>query len=338
MFREFAYKINSFLGKSNEKSHDYFFNAFQIGKESKDGDYILIVPIGEFPNHPTRPHSVERNHIDEIARNLRNSGTMILLDYGHASLWNMAAKAAGWSPNDDLKVDEKGLWIKPFTYTKAGKEAVENGDYLYFSPVYRLETVDKKGRSIGATLHSVGLTNKPVMDLEIDHPATLNADINQEADMKFTKEFLNSLGLPETATAEGVEAAVNAKLQAEAESESAESPSGVGGGEGAVNSGLEARLAALEQQRENDVKAAQSAQAESLVNSALASGKITAQQKTAYLAYAEKDFNACKAELEAIKANSVLPGKMNVPSAGDTAPDNPHKKAASFVNAALGLN
>lgn len=311
----FGLKIN-FFGRKSTKKPNIFFNAFRID-DTDEGKMIKVVPVGSFPNHHDGAHVIEPQQIREMAENIKNGGTDILFDFGHDSIWNSSARAAAWSPKEKAEAREDGLYIQYPTFTKSGMEAIENGEFRYFSPAYLMSAKDKQGRIIGAYLHSVGLTNKPYMDVEIDHVA--NSQIAEETDMKISPEALAKLGLDENAT----EAQINAAILAQsADPEADQEPEGgadsAAAEEAPENSALAAvnsMLQAINQRLDGVEKRftdQDAANAEALVNGAIAAKKIRPAEKDAWLALAKSNFAQAKEQLSAIKANTAGPGRMNI--------------------------
>lgn len=156
----------SFFNKT--KNHDtnlFHSNAIALA-DATDDEWIRIVPIGNFPNHQHGAHEITADHIRQMVENFRNSGTDLLFDIDHQSLTS-ETRAAGWS--GELEVREDGLYAKYPEFTPATRQAIENKEYRYLSPVYALSKTDKKGNKIGAVIDSIGITNRPYMDVEIDH-------------------------------------------------------------------------------------------------------------------------------------------------------------------------
>lgn len=151
----------------NARSPRAFVNAIEVAEQS-DQDWIRIVPVGSFPNHHNGAHDVTTEHIQEMAENFNNSGTDLLYDIDHESLF-LNTRAAGWSA--DVEARDDGLYARYPSFTNFAASAVENREYRYFSPVYFLNARDKAGDRIGAVIDSVALTNRPYMDTEIDHIA-----------------------------------------------------------------------------------------------------------------------------------------------------------------------
>jgi phage I-like protein len=105
------------------------------------------------------------------------------------------APAAGWVKGLNVRADGS-VW-GAVEWTPRGLELVRNREYRYYSPVFLYETETLIIRGIA----SVGLTNKPNLDV-----LALNRE-EKEFDMKFPKQLLDLLGLPEDATTEQVVAA-----------------------------------------------------------------------------------------------------------------------------------
>ncbi|MCF8307249.1 MAG: phage protease [Ignavibacteriales bacterium] len=146
---------------------DIYFNS--IGIPAENPDLIRIVPVGKFPAHTDGGHEVTPENITEMAENLHRSGADILFDFGHESLWNASAAAAGWSAAADAVAKEDGLYIPYPKFAKKAAALIKDDQYRYFSPVYTLSSRDKEGNKTGAALLSVALTNTPYFDSEIDH-------------------------------------------------------------------------------------------------------------------------------------------------------------------------
>lgn len=300
---------NLFNGKrafiNNTKSAKYYLNASVEIPESKDK--IKIVPVGYFPNHQDGAHEVTKKNIDEMVKNIKNSGVDILFDYGHDIFWNPKAIAAGWSPRESAEAREDGLYIDYPTFTVNAQKMVDEKEYRYFSPIYYLAMQNKEGKQIGAVLHSVGLVNKPYMDKEINHIGNsekINSQKINEDNMD--TKLLNFLGLTESAT----EAEVEAKLNSLREKYGLQTDASVDdiftAVEAKINSAatttksLEERVTAIEN-KDADNKV------EALINSAISEGKIKPAEKQIYLNSAKNDFAGTKAVLDSIKVNSAMP-------------------------------
>lgn len=305
------------LWKKNSKSRENFkglyFNQVDITQPGDDG-FIKIVPHGYFPNHPNGAHEVKPNMTKEMVKNFDDRGVQLLFDYDHDSLWYGKTIAAAWSPQLEARKD--GLYCKYPDFTPKASEMIANKEYRYLSPVYRTTTKDKYGKEIGATIHSVALTNDPIMGNEIDHIKNTNS---QEDRIMLSKEALAKLGLTEDATEEQIEEAINAANIVE-ETQDPEPDASAGSAtetEGAdvINSALQNLTKTVnglvERFNKQDANQLQ-ANAEALVNSAISQFKILPRDKEVYLNSALQDYNKTKDLLDKIAVNSVKPGTVEV--------------------------
>lgn len=310
------------------KPAGYFTNAVEI----ESGEWLKIVPVGYFPNHHDGAHQIERRHIDEMKRNFDASKVDLLFDYEHRSLWGQSV-AAGWGK--EVEAREDGLYVKAPEWTARAKEMIEGKEYRYLSPVYRLTTKNKLGIEIGATIISVGLTNTPYFDNEIDGIAN---STSAESDMKFSADFLTRLGLAESATAEQIEEKVNS-LTAGAGDPNGNKPA-AGSPEAAPAEGDKPKAPAAGEAEALParVKPLQDAQqveaaAEALVNSAIAEGRIMPADKAVWINSARVDLPGTTAALQAKPARSAMPGKVGKPAG--TAANSKLDAAADFIRSRM---
>src|SRR5574342_202888 len=120
-----------FKNRGNKNLQGLYFNQVHVSA----GEFIKIVPVGYFPNHPNGAHQIEKRHIDEMAKNFANTKTDLLFDYEHRSLWGDSI-AAGWS--SEVQPRDDGLYVKYPEFTNTAKAKIADREYRYFSPVYRL--------------------------------------------------------------------------------------------------------------------------------------------------------------------------------------------------------
>lgn len=306
MLRHLFTKFNA--PKSSQIPPGYFMNSFEL---NSDQEFIKVVPIGKFPNHHNGAHVIEIRQIEEMAANLKAGGTDILFDFGHESIWSPGARAAGWSPKDDVEVRADGLYIRYPSWTKSGKKAVENADYRYLSPTYRLATEDKEGRQVGAKLHSVALTNRPYMDVEIDHIG------NSEVSPMYSKEFLNSLGLQEGATEEQVLAKIE-ELKANAKPSKPQEPETPEPNTDQPESSNDPVLVELQKINgrldglESAQVAGREAEIEAILNAAVADFRILPADKPTWKIALNSNFEEQKAALHSKPKGSTKPGSLTV--------------------------
>lgn len=291
-----------------------FLNAVEIS----EGDFIRIVPVGKFPAHPDGPHEITFENVQEMADNFTNHGTDLLFDYEHHSLWG-ETKAAGWSAEVEARAD--GLYIKYPDFTKNALQQITDREYRYFSPVYYLEGTGKDGSNLGAVIDSVAVTNRPWMDREIDH---IRNDNLPEESMKYSADYKKELGLAEDATDEQVEAKVNklneiaaegTKLQEPTEKEpeaknDSESESEKSDIEKTIETAVANAMKPISEKVDGLITGNKTEAAETLVNSAIADGKILPADKEVWLNSATGDFTSTKKKLDERKKNSAMPGKV----------------------------
>ena len=321
MFKNF---FNIFTNNKRSAPHEIpegtFINDILIAN-AEPGEWIKIIPIGSYPFHHNGAHDVTREHVDQMVANFKSTDKDLLIDWEHQSLWGNT-KAAGWIT--DIEAREDGLYCKYPDFTKTAKAQIDDREYRYFSPVYKLESINKNGESIGAIVDSVAITNRPYFDNEIDHignsESTGEPDQNEirttpknhSIDMKLNKEALAKLGLDENATEEQVNEAILNSAQPAAEEiieETTEESV-----EAITNSSEEMPQWAkdLNKRFDDQEKANQATQVDALINSAIAEGKILPADKPAWEAKANSDFAGAKKLLDERKKNSAMPAGVIV--------------------------
>lgn len=146
-----------------------------------------IAPIGEFYGSDRDGNAISETLTSESLENLANklneSGKEILCDKDHASVkpgTDKDTEAQGWFSR--FFIDPiKGLmgWLK---LTKSGREAIENREYRFLSPVFSLDDESKTPTN----LHSVAMTNCAALPVE----PILNTE---PKDTEMTKEDIVAL-------------------------------------------------------------------------------------------------------------------------------------------------
>lgn len=153
---------------------------------------VQIAPIGEYVGSDAKgnpiPEKIDAESLQKIADGLNSTETEVLADIDHnASKPGVEkdTKAAGWFHK--FVVDPlKGLFAT-LKLTKHGKELLENREYRYISPTFKL---DKEGKPL--ELHTASLTNLPAFQGYID--PILNTESNMETiTMEMTIEQLKEL-------------------------------------------------------------------------------------------------------------------------------------------------
>ncbi len=289
-------------------------NAARIELDAGGGipEWLRVVPIGDFPNHPDGAHSITGATLDEMARNFSAGSGDLLFDYDHSSIYSGSTRAAGWG--SEIEVRDDGLYVRRPEWTPPAREAITNREWRYLSPVYFFHPTE------GAKLHSVALTNDPYFNRgEIDSignsggPATPPAKTKQSKNIMERDELIQHLGLDKDVSDEDVEAAAKAKSEpAETPKIDAKIDEPSGDGQDTELSALEIRIKQIEDAEKERVENDREAQAEALVDAAVNSGKIRSAEKQVYANAARRDFAGTKKILDERKANSALPGRLEV--------------------------
>jgi phage I-like protein len=318
--------LNSLFVNAKQQTLKYYANSLEIESLTDAGkvsEFIKVVPIGTFPTHPCGAHEITPQHIQEMALNILNSGTDVLFDFGHESLYCMNAEAAGWSPKDSVKAQADGLYIKYPEWTEAGKEKVNGKAFRYLSPVYLFNQTDKQGKEIGAVLHSVGLTNTPYMDTEIDSignsKSNKNFKLNSNGEEEMNPKILAFLGLTPTATEAEITTAIanSAKKYGLPETATLDAIVNAAIDEAKKASAPVTAAEYTTMKTELDAFKANAAvqlkeKAEALVNSAITKGKILPAMKDQFIQDAIKDFTAVEANLNSRADNSAIPPVVKI--------------------------
>lgn len=294
-----------------------------------DSEWVLIVSEGEFLNHHHGPHKVTAEDIASMAAHFETTSTDLLIDYDHASVFQGDTRAAGWST--DLRVTDRGLEMRAPVFTAAAQQMLDEREYRYYSPVYQLEGREKDGSPTGSRLISVAITSLPYFDQhEIDaigNSASGDPDDTTPPDegtpFMEKSELLELLGLPDDATDEQIAEAKKKLKEAQAAAKKAaeEKPDEEAKANSATPeaSDVDARLDRIEQmladRAKADEDADEAAKVETLVNGALASGRIGQHEKALFTNSAKADFEGTKALIEKRDEGSAKPQRMRVNSA-----------------------
>lgn len=312
----------------------YYLNSIPIGAPGEDG-FLKLVPVGYFPNHPDGAHEVTAANIREMFGNFMKSTKTLLFDYEHRSLYG-DTKAAGWSELLEARGD--GLYVKSPDWTPVAAEMVKTKTYRFFSPAYQLAAKDVNGKSIGARIDHIALTNRPVFETEIDF---IRNTKTEESEM-FTKEDLPALrvkyGLPETADEAAIkEAILNGKPAAAAPAAgvktdplAGDDPIANSATGKALISGLAAVTTAVNGLIASSLQATDAA-LEAMVDKAVTEKRILPREKGVYLNSAKADPDGTRKALDAIKPGAVL-GGMTDPSASGNPADSGKPAASTVAN------
>ena len=193
-----------------EKSSYLVAAARGIGAEAPS-EIVLIEPGEMVYTNQSPPARVQHTpeKLKMVAANFKKLNKEVVFDYEHQTLSGDQAPAAGWI-NDLFYDPARGLVAKLKEWTEKAQNYIENKEYRFYSPVIALNYKDSKtGENIGPVLHSVGLTNDPLMYwLE-----PLTAKAGKEKDMDKLK-LIAKLGLAPNATDEEIDTALDGLLAA----------------------------------------------------------------------------------------------------------------------------
>lgn len=155
-------------------------------------EQVQIAPIGEYVGSDAKgnpvPEKIDVDSLKKIANVLNETGTEVLADVDHGASkpgTEKLTKAAGWFHK--FVVDPLRGLFATLKLTKHGKELLENREYRYISPTFKL---DENGKPVELTTAS--LTNLPAFKGFID--PILNTTPNTEIiTMEITREQLVEL-------------------------------------------------------------------------------------------------------------------------------------------------
>ena len=282
--------------------------ALQAGTIDLSGapEEIKILPLGEVKS-TKGTFLVDDASVDMILKSFRDRKIDLVVDYEHQTLLNVQAPASGWIT--ELRKGTDAI-IGKVQWTPKAKEYLKNREYRYLSPTIMV----RKDRRVSA-VSSVALTNSPAID---GMPAMCKDNgLTKGENTMDLKKLIEVLGLAEDATEEDILKAV--KKAAEAAG-APETPPAAPPAEVVANSTIlglldlpdtastaevSAKIVGLkngDQQLALRVRqleeTAKERETNTLVQTALKDGKITAAQKEWARSYALKDTEGFKKFLE----------------------------------------
>ena len=289
--------------------------ALQTDKIDISGapEEIKVLPLGVVKS-TKGTFLVDDASVEMILKAFKNRKIDLVVDYEHQTMLNVQAPASGWIT--ELKKGTDAI-IGKVEWTPKAKEYLKNREYRYLSPVINV-LEDRRVSSI----HSVGLTNSPSIN---GMPAVCkNTGLVKGENTMDLKKLIEALGLAEDATEEDIlEAVKKAASAARVPAEPPEEPAAevvanstilglLDLPENASTAEVSAKIVRLKngdpqlalrvQQLE---EAAKERETDTLVQTALKNGKITAAQKEWAKDYALKDTEGFKKFLEL--TGSVVP-------------------------------
>ena len=177
--------------------------------EAKDGkapEWVLLFKEGWNEIERQGKFLVDRQAYEVLAKYVYQRGNDIVFDYEHQTLKDIKAPAAGWLK--ELRYDDGVGIMARMEWTDEAAQYITKKEYRYFSPVFFIRKTDKRVIS----MHSVALTNAPLINHLTPLLAKLGATLEEENDMEFLKKIIAKLGLADDASEDAVIEAV-AKLK-----------------------------------------------------------------------------------------------------------------------------
>lgn len=335
---------------SPENSRVCLSNSFLVLQQD-----WLAIPYGDFM------------HSDGIQRFTRDAGRKIQSSFN--SLRSRAARAFGGLPfyvghpdhpafadrhTDDtsygwiMEIDSSGNEFRFRTkWSDAGRDIIGNARYKYFSPHWAATEIgNENGVPVWEPyeLISVGFTNRPV--IPVSPLANAQNTTQQEvAEMEWLKWLKETLGLSDESSDDQVKQAVaNAKAAAEAKTRTEQNLTTANAEKTTLESKVQTltgEKTALEQSLAGETTARQAAETnfanerkvriETLVNAAVADGRITEADKEKWTADLGKDFDGKSQELA--NAEAKVKTKSSVANRkGDGPQDSKSETILTMVN------
>jgi len=114
-----------------------------------------LLPHGEIELEGEGTAFLDGPMMDHVISRFESRGNDMVIDYEHQTMHGGNAPAAGWIKRL-VNRGKQGLWAV-VTWTEKAKKYLENGEYRYFSPVFRARKSDGKVLNV----LNVALTNSP---------------------------------------------------------------------------------------------------------------------------------------------------------------------------------
>jgi len=173
----------------------------------------IRIPFGTWVHPKEGEFTVNEDNARQMADNFACLGIDVVIDYEHQTLSGAEAPAAGWVKG--LAAEADGLYAA-VEWTDKARDRIAAKEYRYWSPTFDFRAkAPRTGERIGAILHSVALTNTPLLAGDIEPLAakyvSANPPQNRSSEMELN-ELLQRLGMPENTTEEAALAALDTRL------------------------------------------------------------------------------------------------------------------------------
>ena len=193
--------------------------ATQLSDSDEMVSTFMAMPYGEYDHPVYGKIKFDKETAASAAQHVQNRtrGTDLDIDYDHKAY---SGEAAGWVQGAEVK--ENGLYLS-VKWTKKAWDAIKSGAYRYFSPEFADEWKHPKTGDVHKNiLFGGGITNRPFLkDILPLNMSELFAEQKKETGMD-PKKLRQLLGLPEDATDEQVESALQERGSGEGEGEGGE--------------------------------------------------------------------------------------------------------------------
>jgi len=195
----------------------YWVDLQSVSFDEHDGKtWIQAMPLGNYDHPVYGAIEITPERVQHFATNVKNKvrGQDLDIDYDHKA---KSGEAAGWIEDADARGD--GLYVL-VNWTKQAAQSIKDKAYRYFSP----EFVDewdhpKTGEKFQDVLFGGGLTNRPFLkDIQPINMSELFAEQNTGGGMD-PKLIRQLLGLPEDATDEQVNTALEERSKEESKNQ-----------------------------------------------------------------------------------------------------------------------
>ena len=201
--------------------------AADFGDVSAPGDttWNQLAVIGKWDGHWQGPFEITAKDLSQLEQSVTASAVEIPIDYGHATLYDREAPAAGWVKAAQLRdVNGQPALFGQHAWNARAAAAIRAGEYRYLSPTIQWRSIDRvTGKMGGTALHSVALTNKPFLhelpEVRMNSIRAALRQLEEESPMneEQRKKMALALGLAEDATVEQIETKVAALASSDRE-------------------------------------------------------------------------------------------------------------------------
>ena len=163
------------------------------------------IPFGTWVHPKAGEFTIDEHNARQMADNFAGLGVDVVIDYEHQTLSGAKAPAAGWIKG--LGVEADGLYAA-VEWTEEAQRLIAAKEYRYWSPVFDFTAKDPRtGNRIGAVLHSLALTNTPLLAGDI-HPLTNRRECPatepERSDPMDQSQWAERIGLAPDATEEQI--------------------------------------------------------------------------------------------------------------------------------------